>query len=250
MATEKDGYAVFIKRYLKKHKKLLNIVETSRRMIYRYIFAVKHRQMIKKYLDSHKIRRLQIGSGRNCISDWLNTDRDTALSKETVFLDASKKLPFNNCTFNYIYHEHFIEHIEYSEGVRLIQECFRVLKPSGKIRISTPDLNFLVELFAENKSELQKRYIEWAVLRSDSDLNNDTFVINNFFQSWGHKFIYDFKTLKEVLVRAGFMNIRKCRVGESDDKNLQDLEHHNYEIGDEFNKLESLVVEATKPVYT
>ncbi len=79
-------------------------------------------------------------------------------------------------------------------------------------------------------------------------MNNDTAVINTFFRSWGHKFIYDLKTLILVLEKSGFINIITTKIGVSDDKSLQNLEAHNKEIGDEFNRLESLVVEATKPL--
>lgn len=33
---------------------------------------------------------------------------------------------------------------------------------------------------------------------------------------------------------------------DSDDKNLQDIESHNRQIGDEFNRLKSMVLKGTK----
>jgi predicted SAM-dependent methyltransferase len=209
---------------------------------------MKRRKKIQNYLKSYSTLKLQIGCGRNILPDWLNTDRDIALSKETVFLDASKRFPFYDSTFSYIYSEHFIEHLEYYKGVHFIQECYRVIRPGGKIRIATPDLNFLVDLYAKNKTELQEKYIEWAVkTHSNFNISTDTFVINNYFRAWGHKFIYDFKTLKLTLIQLGFINIKRCKVGESDDKHFANLESHGREIGDEFNRLETIIVEATKP---
>jgi len=191
---------------------------------------------------------LQIGSGRNALKGWLNTDLNP--TKEIVFLDATKKLPFDDCTFDYVFSEHIIEHLVYQDGIRLVQECYRVLKPRGKIRISTPDLRFLIELYAENKTELQERYIVWAVdyFLPDIGIYLDTFVINNFFRDWNHKFIYDYKTLQNVLDKCGFINITRYNPGESDDKNLQGIESHGHHITDESNKLESMVLEGTKPV--
>jgi predicted SAM-dependent methyltransferase len=237
-----------IKLYLKKHKRLLNLANTSRRICFRYLFAIKRRQLAKKYFKSHEILKLQLGCGPSPLPHWLNTDIDIALSKEALFLNAAKKFPFDDCKFSYVYSEHLIEHLEYDKGLHLVQECYRVIKPGGKLRVATPDLNFLIELYQEDKTELQKRYIVWAVKRfSDFGVYSDTFVVNNFFRLWDHKFIYDFKTLKQVLEKSGFTNITECRVGESDDENLQNLESHAREIGDEFNRLESLVIEATKP---
>lgn len=130
----------------------------------------------------------------------------------------------------------------------MLHECFRILKPHGKIRIATPDLHFLTELYNPQKTELQERYISWAVdsFLPDIGIYQDVFVINNFFRDWGHKFIYDFKTLQDVMSRVGFVNIKRCTVGESDDKNLQGVEFHGRHITDEFNKLETFAVEGSK----
>lgn len=204
---------------------------------------------INTYLKLHAVRKLQIGTGQNSQPGWLNTDRDTGLSQGSVYLDAAKKIPFDSLTFDYVYFEHLIEHLDFIHGERLIQECYRVLKPGGKIRISTPDLNFLIELYVGTKTVLEKKYIKW-LLKNHTDFNIflDTFVINTYFRDWGHKFIYDYKTLKEVLNRQGFMNINKVPVGESSDKNLENLESHGLIVSEEFNRLESLVMEATKPI--
>ena len=205
------------------------------------------RRKIKIYLRSHKTRKLQIGSGVNILKGWFNTDLNP--TKEIVFLNVKRRLPFDDRTFDYVFSEHLIEHLNYREGEFLLRECFRILKPSGKIRLATPDLRFLIELCASEKTELQKRYITWAVdlFLPNIRIYQDTFVINNFFQTWGHKFIYDFKTLQDALNRAGFIDVACYNVGESNDINLQNLESHGKHITDEFNKLETMVAEAIRP---
>lgn len=166
-----------------------------------------------------------------------------------MFLDVTKRFPFDDCTFDYIMCEHLIEHLQYKDGLYMLSECFRVLKPFGKIRISTPDLHFLIELYSENKTDLQERYIRSSVDSFLPDVKNysDTFVINNFFQAWGHKFIYDYKTLKNMLENSGFINVTRHNVLESTDENLRGIELHGNQISEEFNKLESLILEAQKP---
>jgi predicted SAM-dependent methyltransferase len=92
---------------------------------------------------------------------WLNTDLNSA--KEIVFQGAGKRLPFGDCTFNYLFTEHFIEHLKYRAGVQLVQGCYGILKRGERLRISTPDFIFLIEHYDENKTEAQKRYIKWEV---------------------------------------------------------------------------------------
>lgn len=236
-----------IKEYIIKHKKLLSFIYKIRRTLFRYLFYFKYKFKVKQYLKASKIRKLQIGTGQNPLNGWLNTDYDTGLSKGSVFLDATNPLPFPPQTFDYIYFEHFIEHIEYYEGQNLLDECHRILKSEGKIRFSTPDLNFLIDLYKEKKTDIEKDYIKWLIsTQTKFNVFSDTFLINTYFHEWGHKFIYDFKTLKALLTQTGFTNIKKVSVGESDDENLQNLESHGSIVGDVFNRLESLVIEATK----
>ena len=207
---------------------------------------------IRRYLESHETKKLQIGSGRNALEGWLNTDINPVPGRRggpPVFLDARKRFPFKDAVFDTLYCEHLIEHLEYRQGLRMLRECFRVLKPGGKIRVSTPDFRFLIALYGPNKTELQKRYLSWAVASflPETGTGKDVFVINNFFRAWGHKFIYDPQVLKEALESAGFAGVSPQEVGRSDDGNLSGLESHGGQIGDEFNRLETLILEGRKP---
>jgi predicted SAM-dependent methyltransferase len=227
-------------------KSLVNAAYQTRRILLRFIYAYVHHRMTNNYLKFTRIRKLQIACGSNVLPGWLNTDLNP--TKEIMFLDATKRLPFGHCTFDYIFTEHFIEHLKYRTGMQLVQECYRILKPGGRLRISTPDLIFLIKLHEENKTEVQKRYIKWEVDRYNPDrIYADTFVINNFVRG-DHKFIYDYKTLKNLLNKCRFAEIERYEPGESHDKNLRGIECHGHIIGDDFNKLESMVLEAVKPL--
>lgn len=205
------------------------------------------RLKVKKYFKSHQIRKLQIGTGPFVLEGWFNTDLNP--TEEIAFLDAQKPFPFDDCTFDYVFSEHLIEHIEYVENLDMLRECFRILRPGGKIRIATPDIGFLIALYNPEKTELQEREIHRAVdtYMSHIGIYQDVFVINNFFRGHGHKFIYDFKSLQGVMSRAGFVDITRRGVGESDDKNLGGIDSHGKDIGDELNRLQTFVVEGVKP---
>ena len=213
----------------------------------RFLFSAKHWQMIKGYLGSNDTRKLQIGSERNVLKGWLNTD--IRPRNGAVFLDARSRFPFNNSTFDYIFSEHLIEHLGYKEGLEFLKECYRILKPGGKMRVATPDLRFFVELYNPAKTEAQGKYISWITDTFLKDLSEkkDVFVINNIFTNWGHKFIYDFQTLRDEMVKAGFVNITQCEVGESGDENLKGIESHFKDEFAEYSKMETFVVEGTKP---
>src|SRR6202035_5133821 len=108
-------------------------------------FKSSDRAIVARYLAQSKSPRLNIGCGGRELSGWLNTDYAPALPM-VMHLDIKRCFPFKEETFDYIFSEHVIEHISYQGGVKMLMECFRILKKSGKIRISTPDLAFLVDL--------------------------------------------------------------------------------------------------------
>src|SRR5262245_6313463 len=103
------------------------------------------RKVIEKYLAEHKVRKLHVGCGNNILGGWLNSDYCPSDSR-VIHVDATKPFPFVENLFDYVFSEHMIEHVSYLGGLSLLAEACRVLKPGGKIRISTPDLAFLVNL--------------------------------------------------------------------------------------------------------
>jgi len=151
-------------------------------------------------------------------------------------------------SFSYIFREHTIEHFSFVQGQQILNECFRVLKKGGKVRFSTPNLKFLVDLYTEPMTDVQKKYIKWVAKEFATSVPyiSDTFVINNFVRAWGHLFIYDFKSLRVALKLTGFSSIVECKSGQSSDKNFLGLDSHSKVIGEDFNLLETLVIEAKK----
>ena len=224
---------------------LLDPARRLRRRIKRP-FKLSDRAIGARYLAESDTPKLHIGCGEHVLSGWLNTDYEPELPMVT-HLDARQHFPFKEETFDYIFSEHMIEHVSYWDGVKMLTECFRVLKRSGKVRISTPDLAFLIDLTRPDKSDLQRAYIKWAVnaFTPGAPDDNEAFVINNFVRNWGHTFIYDEKTLRGAMASAGFTAITKCDLYESTDAALRNLENKEH-VPPNFLRLETLTLEGGK----
>jgi predicted SAM-dependent methyltransferase len=149
-----------------------------------------------------------------------------------------KRFPLPDASFDLVYSEHMLEHLTYAEGQGCLRECRRVLKPGGVIRVATPSLERIARLYEGD--DLQKRYVRWAVetLEPETDASLPGVAINNFFHSWGHRFIYDPETLRHALTQAGFVDVEERPIGE--------LEQHLAEQT-EFNEYETFVLEARRP---
>jgi predicted SAM-dependent methyltransferase len=210
--------------------------------------APSDRDIAGQYLASHRVRKLHLGSGQNVFDGWLNTDRDPTVPR-VIRLDAVEPLPFSDMTFDYVFTEHMISALTFDEGLACLRECCRVLRPAGRIRIATPDLARIAGLCGPEKNAAQQRYIEWAMSKffPQTGAPLAALVVNNFFYSWGHRFIYDRESLTYSLESSGFRNIEERRVGESPDPELAGIERHGqWVIGDEQNLFETFVLEGLR----
>ncbi|MGL4880978.1 MAG: class I SAM-dependent methyltransferase, partial [Waterburya sp.] len=60
------------------------------------------------------------------------------------YYQPNGKLEFEDNTFDFIFSEHFFEHLFLNEAVKLLKECRRILKPHGVIRIVVPDADLRI----------------------------------------------------------------------------------------------------------
>src|SRR5689334_16237977 len=123
-------------------------------------------------------RKLHLACGSNLLSGWANVDR--AGRRNVVGWDLTRRLPVGADTVDFIFCEHFIEHISLDDGKRFLIDCHRVLRAGGVIRVSTPSLTKLVEEYQAC------RVSEW----SDVEWRPATpcQLLNEGLRLWGHQF--------------------------------------------------------------
>lgn len=232
---------------LKRSDAIVGAVMDARRVVGMLRYSNINSRLFRRYLQSHDVRKLQIGAGPTALPGWLSTDINPR-NDSTAYLDATKPFPFEDNTFDYIYSEHMIEHITWQQGQFMLRECRRVLKPSGVVRIATPDLKVLIDLYAGAKTPMQEKYVRWI---TDEHLDNvevykPAFVINNAFHNWGHQCIYDAEMLTMAFHNTGFGDVRQCAYGESEDAQLRQIESHGKNIDDDdMAAFETMVFEAS-----
>jgi len=195
---------------------------------------------------NHSPRGLHIGAANFVLDNWFNTDLDPR-TPGVYYLDATQPLPFPDDSFDYIFSEHMIEHVPFRAGTNLLIECRRVLRPSGVVRIATPNLRNILALVSTCDAGTET-YLTWAVQTFNlpaEPFPKATVVVNNLFRSWGHQFLYDPETMRRAMEEAGLRDIIEQPVGISAHPSLRRLERHGQAIGESINEFETMIFEGT-----
>ena len=115
------------------------------------------------------MKLLNLGCGSCCHRDWVNVDfRSTG--PKVIPCNLSYGLPFADESFEVIYHSHLLEHFSRCYAPVLMQECYRVHKRGGIIRVVVPDLEKIARLYLDlleraikGDEKAQKQY-DWIML--------------------------------------------------------------------------------------
>jgi len=116
-----------------------------------------------------------------------------------VQADANRIFPFQNGSFDYVLSREGIEHLEYQ--AQFIRECARVLKPSGKLVLTTPNV---LHLHARLSYLLSgQRVLGRGVI---NEIQTPRFAGDGRMYH-GHAFLIDYFRLRYLLKLSGFDRI-------------------------------------------
>lgn len=166
-----------------------------------------------------KIARVHVGCGpQNIMEGWWNVDIRSFPGIDEVF-DVREAWPWKD--LEYVYGEHFIEHLDLSDALLFLENAGNSLAVGGIIRLSTPNLAWVIETHFHRESASAEERIR------------DTMVFNRAFYGWGHKFLFTRELIQAVLESMGFCDVNFPAYGESNVPDLRGLERHGgYSVDD------------------
>jgi len=200
-----------------------------------------------------KTERLHLGCFDCPVNGWLNTDitphiwisrfpllasvlyragkmseerfqqHKSGIFRQVRYLNLFKPLPYAESSFQYVFSSHVFEHLPRPVLSRLLLELHRVLKPGGTMRVSVPDLTFMVNSYQEEDGDAFVKAI---------------FEIDQVNAKNRHHWMYNENSMRAMLSEASFTNITRCqfRQGKCPDLELLDNRPEH-----------SLFMEADKP---
>jgi SAM-dependent methyltransferase len=197
---------------------------------------------------------VNVGCGPRGLDGWVNIDCARAPGV-TCVRDCRTALPLAAESARGIFTEHFLEHLDYyEEAPKFLEECRRVLRPGGTLRVIVPDGAKYLEAYCSGDlagMESISPFMKWdrtcnavplSFVRDVVPFRTKMEVVNFHFRQAGeHRFSYDFETLSELLEECGFESIVEMPFRKSE---LPELA-----IDGEVREAESLVVEASVPLH-
>ena len=155
-------------------------------------------------MENINLTKLNIGCGRDILKKlpkpWLNVD---VAGGSADFKCDIRHLPkeWTN-RFDEVRASHVLEHFFMDEFNAIITEWVRVLKPGGQLRLIVPDLDIIINALVCGKD---------SKTRSVVSINETTPIMTQIFgfgywsrnteSEWRHRFIFNKKLLKQLLVR-------------------------------------------------
>lgn len=183
----------------------------------------------KQYLD--------LGCGPNPHTEFINLDYSWHPEIDICW-DITRNVPVESESMTGIFTEHCLEHLPFGSIDRVLSECWRILKPGGTLRIIVPDGELYLTQYARILAG-EKIALPYADDDRHGQIYSPIMSVNRIFRAHGHLFIYDFDTLRQLLVKHEFVNVVKESLGSGRDSRLL--------IDTPSRAIESLYIEASKP---
>lgn len=133
-------------------------------------------------------------------------------NKKVILNDTRAGLPLPDESVDAIYASHFLEHLTYENATYFLQECFRVLKPGGIIRLVVPDLWYSCQQYLL-KHKNAHTFMEDMMISGRSP----------------HRWMYDDKSLTYFMERVGFCEVSSRQHMDSAIEGILALEVHRGE---------------------
>lgn len=106
-------------------------------------------------------KNLNLGCGARFHPAWTNVDF-VQTGEHVIAYDLTRGIPYDNESFEVVYHSHLLEHFPKNFAETFLYECHRVLAPGGIIRVVVPDLEQIVHQYLTTLARATTNSTEWS----------------------------------------------------------------------------------------
>lgn len=187
---------------------------------------------------------VQYGCGLSVAQGWRNFDGSPRLRieklpvlgrvltrnhllfpKEVEFGDILKGLPVELASCKGVYCSHVLEHLCLRDCQQALRNTRAILQPGGLFRLVVPDLEASIHLYLHNPSQQAAAdFMRETCLGHETRQRGVMGMLSAWLGNSPHLWMWDFKSLKQALEEAGFVNIRRAVFGDSKDPMFNTVE--------------------------
>jgi len=183
------------------------------------------------------MQKINFGCGLCVTSGWRNFDASPTLRlqrlpflgrvmqsltgplfpAEAVFGDIVRGLPESDSSADLVYCSHVLEHLSLHDFRKALENVFRVLKPGGVFRGVLPDLAHEIKMYLANpEQDACSTFMQRTYLGITSRPRGLVGFARTFFGNSHHLWMWDYKGICAELNAAGFVNVRRAELGDSE----------------------------------
>jgi hypothetical protein len=171
---------------------------------------------------------LNVGCGRNAPPTWHNIDASPTVLLASIpvfgrlvprpfppnvrFGDIVRGLHLRPSSCHAVFCCHTLEHLTYQGCLKALHNMFDLLSAHGVLRVIVPDLRRLATDYLEHSADdAASRLMRWSGLGEEVSPS----PLRRLFGNSRHRWMWDQKSLTEVLRKSGFHEIRSCTYGDN-----------------------------------
>ncbi|ABB32881.1 hypothetical protein GeomeDRAFT_0417 [Geobacter metallireducens RCH3] len=132
--------------------------------------------------------KLNIGCGHTYLKGHLNIDVSGDSVADAIM--EAHDLCLDTASVDEIVASQLMEHLGFFKGKYFLAECFRVLRPSGTLRLETPHLERSFEIFLAGDRTAREDALTWLYGAETAGMQ--------------HRFCFPLELLRELVAEAGF----------------------------------------------
>jgi len=166
---------------------------------------ISYLSFLKKHYE-----KLNLCSGNQVIEGYVSLDYN--FSADLIVNLNRGKLPFKSNSMSVVICTSAINYFTRSRGQEIINEVYRILKTGGVTRFSSQDLELIANKYVNKDTKFFFQKLSNGNERFEGKTMGDKF--NSWFYGYKEhagscKYFYDFETLSDLFICAGFKSVEK-----------------------------------------
>lgn len=169
-----------------------------------------------------RVDRIPLLGSWLCNLAWGEWD---SFPKDVRFGDIVRGLPLADNCCDGVYCSHVLEHLCLFDARIALRETWRLLRVGGRFRAVVPDLEYLVHQYCElDSADAAESLMLSTGLGETQRVKGIRGAVKEAYGNSRHRWMWDFSSLRKECESAGFVRIRRAKIGDSEDSRFRVVE--------------------------